>query len=183
MWVRRELIMRCFFDGSRSGPRQIPLVLGFAALLVAGTAQAQTPGWWVRMTTWGGIPAGGAPSRYLDAAGEPLEGLSGDTVPIIFDGAVVQPVINANGGGNYPDDLPYPDGTAGGSNAVSAFLIRARTTARIPAGTWTIAFGSDDGGQITIPGVTFTSRFNANGTQAPERVLYDADRGHAWTGG
>jgi hypothetical protein len=62
------------------------------------------------------------------------------------------------------------------------YAIRATSNITIPVGTWTIAVGSDDGFRVTIPGVTFTSRFNADASAA-NVVQFSAPRGHAQTGG
>ncbi len=53
----------------------------------------------------------------------------------------------------------------------------------IPAGTWTIGFGSDDGGQITVAGVTFDSYSDPNDSAEDDQVRYEGNRGHGWTVG
>ncbi|MDG2124337.1 MAG: hypothetical protein P8J87_11590, partial [Verrucomicrobiales bacterium] len=98
-------------------------------------------------------------------------------------------------GGTFPDTQLYPDGVTGGHEDI---ILRAVAEVVIPPGKWTIAFGSDDGGRITIPGVDFSTgdggfdgRFNEdfdpNGPFDPERgndtVDYWKPRGHQWTGG
>ena len=71
----------------------------------------------------------------------------------------------------------------------------ARAVVTIPAGTWSIGFGSDDGGQLTLQttdgsDIAFDNTFNTNGVgnyrirSAPSnQVWYLGNRGHAWTGG
>lgn len=94
----------------------------------------------------------------------------------------VRPYINLGGGNgniNFPPNtkLGYPGGMGGDD-----FLVAAEADLVIPVGTWTIAFGSDDGGLLTIPGVTFTSKFNSNYGGA-DTVGWNNPRGHKQTGG
>ena len=54
----------------------------------------------------------------------------------------------------------------------------------IPAGTYTIGVNSDEGFQLTIPGVTFSNRINENYTglsSATNQLTYGATRGAADT--
>jgi len=44
-------------------------------------------------------------------------------------------------------------------------------------------FGSDDGGSLKIPGITFLNRTNTSGTMAGNELRFEGTRGHAWTFG
>ncbi len=78
------------------------------------------------------------------------------------------------------DDWPSQDAIIGGSD----FLARTTSSLIIPAGTWQIAFGSDDGAFIKLPGINFSNEFNENGgTSGDDTIFYNPPRGHAWTGG
>ncbi|MCA9249317.1 MAG: hypothetical protein KDA42_19480, partial [Planctomycetales bacterium] len=90
---------------------------------------------------------------------------------------------NFNAGNGNPDN-PYPGGSATPGNG-NDFLVRAHGLFTVPAGTYTIAFGSDDGGLLRIPGITFDSVFNTAGGlgAGTDTVRFDAPRGHAATGG
>lgn len=75
------------------------------------------------------------------------------------------------------------------------YAMDARAEVVIPPGTWSIGFGSDDGGQLTLQTktgspISFASTFNTNGNgdyrlrgQSSNQVWYLGNRGHAWTGG
>ena len=52
----------------------------------------------------------------------------------------------------------------------------------IPAGRWTVGIGSDDGGQLTIPGVLFDV-WNANDSFDDDQIRFENNRGHGWTVG
>ncbi|RIK74873.1 MAG: hypothetical protein DCC68_22275 [Planctomycetota bacterium] len=93
-----------------------------------------------------------------------------------------QPYVNHGDPGNLttPADLALfatPDR--------EQYAIRATANVIIPVGTWSVAVGSDDGFRLTIPGVSFTSKFNTNGDpgNGTNTLVYSAPRGHAQTGG
>ncbi len=91
----------------------------------------------------------------------------------------------AGNGGTFSGDIPWPNGFPGdkGNN----FIVSASTFAAIPPGTWSVGFGSDDGGSLNLPGITFTSKVgqDANGQAlaGPSEIMYYSPRGHAWTYG
>ncbi|MEX2187248.1 MAG: lamin tail domain-containing protein [Pirellulales bacterium] len=93
-----------------------------------------------------------------------------------------QPYVNHGDAGNFatPAVLPVfatPDR--------EQYVIRAIANVTIPVGTWSVAVGSDDGFRLTIPGISFTSKFNANGDpgNGTNTLVYSAPRGHGQTGG
>ena len=91
----------------------------------------------------------------------------------------------AGGGGNFPHNHPYPDGSDA-PNGGEDFVVHATTKQQFhfPEGDYTIAFGSDDGGQVQLEGVTFVSEFNTDGDAGlDDTAFYDGNRGHGWTGG
>ena len=110
-------------------------------------------------------------------AANPLPfGVQGDT------SAIVPQVDFAGGGGTFTVNRPYPNGVA--NESMDDFVVHVRADITIPAGTWQIAFGSDDGGRLILDGGNFLSRFGENGTQnSADEIRYEAPRGHGWTGG
>src|SRR5690606_20018686 len=149
-----------------------------AAALWAGAADAQTPGFAVRMTQYSGplYP-------LLSASGQFNQ--TGLPAPwIAFEAQEILSQVNMNGGNDFnvfDGDDPWLNGSVDDNS--SYFTVTASANVRIPAGTWSIAVGSDDGGGITIPGVTFDSRFNTNAPQPPNGAWFPNQRGHTWTGG
>ncbi len=96
--------------------------------------------------------------------------------------AIFAQVDFAGGGGTFGTNNPYPNGVAG--ETMDDFVVQATADVTIPAGTWQIAFGSDDGGRLILSGANFLSRFGENGTQnSADEIRYEAPRGHNWTGG
>jgi hypothetical protein len=103
------------------------------------------------------------------------------------------PYVDFGGGGgdfNEPT-LNYPNGRSdtGGADGED-FLVGAQAFMRVPAGTYTIAFGSDDGGvlQLTDPlfGTTFSfdQEINTNGDPGLDDAIWFNDpRGHSQTMG
>jgi hypothetical protein len=95
----------------------------------------------------------------------------------------------AGGGGTFPVNNPYPNGESVPDNSPTPgddFLVTAETSLpfNIPAGDWTIGFGSDDGGALRIPGIVFSNEINTDGDPGlDDTILFDAPRGHVWTTG
>ena len=93
-----------------------------------------------------------------------------------------------NNGGNFAVNEPPFEGG-------EDYAMEARAIVTIPAGRWQIAFGSDDGGQLTLGSgsggavaVPFIGSFGQNlnhqtaGSDA-NQIWFVGNRGHAWTGG
>lgn len=93
----------------------------------------------------------------------------------------------AGGGGSFAHNHVYPDGTNHPNGDGEDFVVHATTKHPFcfSAGDWTIAFGSDDGGQLQLEGVNFISTFNTDGDSDAndDTIFYNGNRGHAWTGG
>lgn len=88
----------------------------------------------------------------------------------------------AGGGGSFPVNHPYPNGATGTS--MEDFAIRAEADVEIPVGTYSIAFGSDDGGQLTIEGVEFDFDNSLNNDSFDDdQIRFEGNRGHGWTVG
>jgi hypothetical protein len=92
--------------------------------------------------------------------------------------------INYMPGGHFGNDSGLPDGatvsTGTGDPLREEYAIRASAYVTIPAGTYTIGVNSDDGFQLTIPGVSFSKRTNENytgSTSSPSQLTYGAPRG------
>ena len=101
-----------------------------------------------------------------------------------FDGTTVllaYPVVDmGGGGGTFGQTQAYPNGVTDTSQ--SDFAVRVEANVKIPAGTWAIGFGSDDGGQVTINGIEIidASHFDALET---DQIRFEGNRGHGWTVG
>lgn len=87
----------------------------------------------------------------------------------------------AGGGGTFDEDLPYPNGVNDAS--MSDFAVEVKADVKIPAGTWTIGFGSDDGGRILIPDVQFDDSSDNNDALDTNELRFTGNRGHGWTVG
>ncbi|MEZ6120760.1 MAG: hypothetical protein R3C28_29865 [Pirellulaceae bacterium] len=96
------------------------------------------------------------------------------------DTAAYDVIDLAGGGGNFGVNHPYPNGV--NDDSLDNFAVQAVANVVIPAGTWTIGFGSDDGGKVLIPGVEFIDSQNNDNFQDDE-IRFEAPRGHAWTVG
>ncbi|MEZ6120765.1 MAG: hypothetical protein R3C28_29890 [Pirellulaceae bacterium] len=90
------------------------------------------------------------------------------------------PVVDfAGGGGTYGENYPYPNGVA--DTSMNDFVVQVTADVVIPAGSWSISFGSDDGGQVTIPGIELIE-FEDDNFQ-DDQIRFEGNRGHAWTTG
>ncbi len=97
------------------------------------------------------------------------------------DDEVPYPVVDLAGGiGTFSRNLPYPNGVA--NETMEDFALQAVAEVVIPAGTWTIGFGSDDGGAVQIPGVEFLDSLNNDNFENDE-IRFELPRGHSWTVG
>ena len=103
---------------------------------------------------------------------EDNEGLKGEGAYEVVD--------FAGGGGNFGVNNPYPNDVS--DTSMSDFVVEVTAEVTIPAGTWTIGFGSDDGGRIEIPGVEFDLSQN-NDNFSDDEIRYNGNRGHGWTVG
>ncbi|MEX0642016.1 MAG: CotH kinase family protein [Pirellulales bacterium] len=107
--------------------------------------------------------------------------LNGNTTGFVIGSDITrsQPHVDY-GAGNFANDLPL-FGTADAEQ----YAIRATSNVTIPVGTWTINVGSDDGFRLTIPGVSFTAKYNTNGDPGlnTNTLVYNIPRGHGNTGG
>ena len=92
-------------------------------------------------------------------------------------------VVDLGGGaGTFPETAEYPNGVTG--TTMEDFAVRATAEVVIPVGTWTIGFGSDDGGQITIDGVEFDFDLSLNNDSFDDdQIRFEGNRGHGWTVG
>jgi len=88
--------------------------------------------------------------------------------------------INYGGGpGNFGGNNPFPDGLV---DSDTDYIVTAEAYVVIPAGTWQIAIGSDDGGFLTLPGVTLTNEINeVGGVSGDDTLFFNSPRGHSST--
>ena len=140
----------------------------------------------VRMidTAGGNFSDVGAAKRVLDGdpSGFSIVSNMTTTTPAQF-------IDYAGPGGNYTNNAVLPNGfgTANANNVPEREQYVIRATApyvRIPAGTYTVGVNSDDGFQLSIPGVTFSNRVNENyagGSSGPHQITFGAPRGPANT--
>ncbi len=125
-------------------------------------------------TTAGDIPT-------IDVATNILNGnTAGFTIG--SDTTRAQPYVNHGDGGNFATPSVL---SVFGTPDREQYVIRATADVTIPVGTYTVAVGSDDGFRLTIPGVSFTSKFNTNGDpgNGTNSLVFNAPRGHGQTGG
>ena len=88
-----------------------------------------------------------------------------------------------DGGGNddYNINNALPDGSIDGGDD---FVVQANSYWTIPIGTYTVAFGSDDGGLIRLAnGITFDNVFNSDTPSGSNEIRRELPRSHAVTGG
>ena len=82
--------------------------------------------------------------------------------------------------GTFGENLAYPNGI--NNDSQDDFAVEVTADVVIPAGTWTIGLGSDDGGKIRIPGVVFDDWQN-NDSIEDDEIRFEAPRAHGWTVG
>ena len=89
--------------------------------------------------------------------------------------------VNVASGGSFSPTNVLPNG----ASAADTYVVQATANLVIPAGDWTIAFGSDDGGKLQIPGVTFLANTgsDAGSTFSGDEIRFEGTRGHDWTMG
>jgi Chitobiase/beta-hexosaminidase C-terminal domain/CotH kinase protein/Lamin Tail Domain/PKD domain len=131
------------------------------------TDTASTPapvGWTVNMVR--------ATSGIIDNVAKATSLLNGNTTgfTVVNSPAQVLPDVNFMTGGHYVGDRALPNGAGPGGTVTDPlreqYALRATAYVTIPQGTYTIGVNSDDGFQLTIPGVVFTSRLQENNTFA-----------------
>ncbi|MCH7228726.1 Ig-like domain-containing protein [Haloferula sp. A504] len=122
----------------------------------------------------------GNPQNTTEA--EAIMALEASTGAYLFTDHTESPdpsTINVGGGGSFGATNPLPNG----NQQDNKYVLRATANVIIPAGNWTIGFGSDDGGTLKIPGVNFSTRVSNSGSFAADEVRYEGTRGHQWTFG
>ena len=137
-----------------------------------GPEQEGVPGWSSRIVTF---DEHGLTVDSMTTAEEVLEDNDGQK------GIGAYPVVDlAGGGGTFPVNQPYPNGV--NNESQDDFVVEVTAEVTIPAGTWTIAFGSDDGGAVTVPGVEIGESLNNDGFEE-DQIRFEGTRGHGWTVG
>lgn len=131
------------------------------------------------------LDPGGADSEITTAT-EALDILDGNFAPGAYtfseDVTSSASVINMGPGGDFGGDTPYPNGET--TIVLEGFTVSATAALVIPTGTWTIGFGSDDGGLLSLAGITFSNEINTDGDFAlDDTILHDGPRGFGWTMG
>ena len=141
---------------------------------VFGPEQSGVPGWGARIVTFD--ESGETLSNHSIAEGV-LEDFEGETAIGAY------PVVDmGGGGGTFPETLPYPNGIE--DTSMSDFAVEVMAEVVIPAGTWTIGLGSDDGGKIQIEGLEFDFDLTLNNDGfEDDEIRREAPRGHGWTVG
>lgn len=142
------------------------------------------------------LKVGGGLVTWLETA-EAAEGLFDGTAraldyTISRDDTVIVPQVNFGGivstsaSGDFPEALPYPDGTT--SYLQDDFALRVTATVTIPEGDWSIGFGSSDGGLLRLDGVEFVETTGEAGSDerliaGDGELLYNETRNRGWTTG
>lgn len=105
---------------------------------------------------------------------------------------IVNAVDFAGESGSYDIDHPYPHGIP--DSSADQFVMWATAEVFIPEGWWSVAFGSYDGGQVTIEGVNFDDPLfprwehtaDGDGNDDPNRIRHEGAREadqYGFTGG
>jgi hypothetical protein len=126
----------------------------------------------------------GGPTGTIDNTTEARELVKGNPNGGVFSADVrgtVQTIDLAGGAGNFSVNAPYLNGV--NNDSQDDFLQYHEAVIDIPAGDWTIGFGSDDGGYIFMPAVSFTAKNNADANTPANEIFFNAPRGHAWSTG
>ena len=140
--------MKAYFGGLRT-----LAVLSVGVLAAVASAQIENAGdsgFFLRA-----IDSGGTIDSLADhdnVLSFPVNDITETTTASVGDGT---PIIDFNGGPapiNNPWFHPYTED----------FVVTAIADVTIPAGQWGIGFTSDDGGQVTLPGVEFVTSFEQN---------------------
>ena len=103
--------------------------------------------------------------------------------PFSLDQTRVVPSVN-HGTGGKPGDQAWPNGVL--NNGTSDFVAKATATVTIPAGNWTIGFGSDEGGYLRFGSLNFnatTHGENGTTTAGDNEIRYEGTRTNNWTTG
>lgn len=146
------------------------ILLAFSASVASAQIEPGTPGWFVRATDVAGTIDNFERHNNVLAQGAVNQ----------IDDSVAEVIIynRANFGVDAAEDLAWP------VDLQEDFVVRAIADVTIPAGEWGVGWGSDDGGQIHIPGVEFATRFNTAGDLQPDdQLIFDGNRGYNTTWG
>ena len=139
---------------------------------VFGTSQAGVPGFTGRIVTF---DEHGFTLDNHTIAEDVLANYEGETAIGAYS------VVDfAGGAATFGENLAYPNGI--NNDSQDDFAVQVTADVVIPAGTWTIGFGSDDGGRIKLPGVEFTDSLN-NDMWEDDELRREAVRAHDWTVG
>lgn len=135
-----------------------PLGIGFAAQL----PETETPGFSLRM-----IDVNGGEDGTLDSALEARAVINGSAPAgdhdITLDVTEVVQQLNVGGSrGSFRDNLPYLEGTV--DSSLDDIVLAMSAKVHIPEGDWTIGFGADDGGILSLDGISFIETINEDGT-------------------
>ena len=140
-------------------------------------------GFTVRMVDLDGEKGG-----TIESAEAAANVLSGDFDPAEFifdlDMTTLEPDIHFGYRSlTFSDPRPYPNGVA--SSSLSDMVISAQTNVTIPAGDWSIGFGSAKGGRLRLGDVSFLETFNEDGTtvSGDGELLFNGSRRFEWTWG
>ena len=154
--------------------------------LVASTAFAQFT---VREMNLEGQQVAGHYQAYLYATSEADQAWLEDSgfafIEDVEDFKEELDYVNIGGNNGWFHDGNGTPLENGGFALGDDYIIDARAEVEIPAGTWTISFNTDDGGQITMPGANFFGGFRINdpfGKGSADQFWFAGNRGHQATG-
>lgn len=134
-------------------------------------------------------PIAGTPGwllRAIDSA-ETINSLESHNNAFPFDAASAEDrrvdVINYQDDSRFTDSIPWTD-TFSTVTLNDDFVVRGIADVTIPAGEWGVGWGSDDGGQLQIPGIEFVTRHNTRGEHQPsDQLIFDGNRAYNITWG
>ncbi len=135
------------------------------------------------------VDTGSSPTGEVQSATQAVDIMTGDYNPgdYVFSDDITTTalLIDYAGGqsGLFTVDNPWPNGD--GTGATEQFAVRVQAQLLIPAGTWTIAFGGDDGGALSLFGIgSFLTEFNTDGDAGLDQsIFYDSPRAYDTTAG
>jgi hypothetical protein len=201
-----ELLTLSAYSAAGTTPTADFVLDGDTGKLLIPTGSGSEVGWqnnafddstWTNATngigfdTGAGEISGGFQMRVLDTSSGDVANigiatnlLDGNTAGFTIGADVTreQPYINHGDSGNLGSPAVLP---MFGTPDREHYAVRVEASVTIPAGTWTIDVGSDDGFRLTLPGVNFISAYNLNGSDGTgtDNIAYSAPRAHNHTGG
>ncbi|MCA9171707.1 MAG: lamin tail domain-containing protein, partial [Planctomycetales bacterium] len=132
---------------------------------------------------WSLSSADAAESLFTGTA-DPLDYVIATPSQVVTPNVNFGGIIAVNPSGDFPEAFPYPDGTT--FYTQNDFALRTTATVTIPAGDWSIGFGSSDGGLLRLAGVPFLTTKGESGSDDQliandDEIRFETTRTKGWT--